>query len=317
MGFGTFGVTDPQVIFNALSVGYRHLDLAENYNNLQHVRQGLSLAFAPLSEGGLGIERKDVWLTMKIPVKSIENINALLTEVGTGYFDLLLYHYPDSLFDSKAQLEQAWRRLTEQSKAVVRRIGISNFYAPHLTRLLEVCQENNLEKPFANEIQINPYVYGQEKNTIKLCSENGIQLIAYSPLGGDDYSEVILKDETMQSIAERINFTTAQLSLAWLISKNICVIPKSDSKPRQEENFASKSAIYSVLPFSDAMDRISEDKDPCFLLNSAADAKQDGDTLDIIAQSVQASLAAAVECNSSDSSSAPTAAVAELLERLW
>ena len=30
MGFGTFGVTDPQVIFNALSVGYRHLDLAEN-----------------------------------------------------------------------------------------------------------------------------------------------------------------------------------------------------------------------------------------------------------------------------------------------
>ena len=60
MGFGTFGVTNPQVIFNTLSVVYRHLDLAENYNNLQHVRQGLSLAFAPLSEGGLGIERKDV-----------------------------------------------------------------------------------------------------------------------------------------------------------------------------------------------------------------------------------------------------------------
>jgi hypothetical protein len=62
------------------------------------------------------------------------------------------------------------------------------------------------------------------------------------------------------------------------------------------------------------MDRISEDKDPCFLLNSAADAKQDGDTLDMIAQSVQA---AAVECSSSNSSSAPTAAVVELLERLW
>jgi diketogulonate reductase-like aldo/keto reductase len=71
MRFDTFGVTDPKVIFNALSVGYRHLDLAEIYNNLQHVRQGLSLAFAPLSEGGLGIERKDFWLTMKIPVKSI------------------------------------------------------------------------------------------------------------------------------------------------------------------------------------------------------------------------------------------------------
>ena len=318
IGFGTYGVRNPLVIFNALSVGYRHLDIGIGYQNLQTVKEGLTLAFAPLSEGGLGIERKDIWITMKIDVyQSIERIKVLLTEAGTDYFDLLLYHYPFLMFDSKVKLEQSWRRLTELPKAEVRRIGVSNFYAPHLTRLLDVCQEYNLEKPFANEIQINPYVYGQEKNTIKLCSENGIQLIAYSPLGGDDYSEVILKDETMQSIAERINFTTAQLSLAWLISKNICVIPKSDSKPRQEENFASKSAIYSVLPFSDAMDRISEDKDPCFLLNSAADAKQDGDTLDMIAQSVQASLAAAVEYSSSDSSSAPTAAVAELLERLW
>ena len=29
MGFGTFSVENPMVIFNALSVGYRHLDLAE------------------------------------------------------------------------------------------------------------------------------------------------------------------------------------------------------------------------------------------------------------------------------------------------
>jgi hypothetical protein len=38
-GFGTYAVNTPQVIYNALSVGYRHLDLAENYNNLQHVKQ--------------------------------------------------------------------------------------------------------------------------------------------------------------------------------------------------------------------------------------------------------------------------------------
>jgi diketogulonate reductase-like aldo/keto reductase len=76
-----------------LSVGYHHLDLAENYNNLQHVKQTLSLALATLTEGGLGIERKDIWITMKIPVQSINKISALLAEVGTDYFDLLLYHY--------------------------------------------------------------------------------------------------------------------------------------------------------------------------------------------------------------------------------
>ena len=82
-----------------MSVGYRHLDLAENYNNLQHVKQALfSLALAPLTEGGLEIERKDIWITMKIPVQSINKIDVLLAAVGTDYFDLLLYHYPFSMF---------------------------------------------------------------------------------------------------------------------------------------------------------------------------------------------------------------------------
>ena len=76
-GGGTFAVKTPQVIYNALSVGYRHLDLAENYNNLHHIKKALSQALAPLTEGGLGIERKDIWITMKIPVQSINNINAL------------------------------------------------------------------------------------------------------------------------------------------------------------------------------------------------------------------------------------------------
>ncbi len=49
MGFGTYEVKSPQVIYNALSVGYRHLDLAENYNNLHHIKQALSQALAPLT----------------------------------------------------------------------------------------------------------------------------------------------------------------------------------------------------------------------------------------------------------------------------
>jgi len=178
MGFGTFEVTSHQIIYNALSVGYRHLDLAENYNNLQHVNKALSLAFAPLTEGGLGIRRQDIWITIKIPVQSINNISALLAEVGTDYFDLLLYHYPFSMFDSKAQLQQSWKYMTLLKKSeAVKRIGVSNFYASHLTKLFDVCQEFDLEKPFANEIQINPYVYCLEKDTLDLCLQNSIQLI--------------------------------------------------------------------------------------------------------------------------------------------
>jgi L-glyceraldehyde reductase len=86
MGFGTYAVNTPQVIYNAMSVGYRHLDLAENYKNLQHVKQALSQALAPLTEGGLGIERKDIWITMKIPEQSTNKIDVLLAAMGTDYF---------------------------------------------------------------------------------------------------------------------------------------------------------------------------------------------------------------------------------------
>jgi hypothetical protein len=65
-----------------------------------------------------GWTRTDIRITMKIPVTSINNIYALLAEVvGTDNFDLLLYHYPFSMFDSKAQLKQSWIHMTELPKA--------------------------------------------------------------------------------------------------------------------------------------------------------------------------------------------------------
>jgi diketogulonate reductase-like aldo/keto reductase len=283
IGFGTYAVKTPQVIYNALSVGYRHLDLAENYNNLHHIKQALSQALAPLTEGGLGIERKDIWITMKIPVQSIDNIGALLAEVGTDYFDLVLYHYPFSMFDSKEQLRESWLYMTMLKRSkFVKRIGVSNFYASHLTKLFDVCQEFNLEKPFANEVQINPYVYCLEKDTLDLCFQNNIQLIAYSPLGFNA-ARIVLQDTDMQTIAKEVGITTAQLSLAWLLSKRICVIPKSNSIQRQRENLASKDAIYKVLHFSDVMDQISEGKDPtAFLLDTAEKSKEDGNRVSLL-----------------------------------
>ncbi len=88
-------------------------------------KNALSQALAPLTEGGLGIERKDTWITMKIPVQSIDNISLILDEVGADYIDLLLYHYPFSMFDSKAQLRESWMYMTtiKQSKCV-KRIGV-------------------------------------------------------------------------------------------------------------------------------------------------------------------------------------------------
>ena len=90
----------------------------------------------------------------------------------------------------------------------------------------------------------------------------------------------MLQDTGMQTIAEKIGITTAQLSLAWLISKRICVILKSNNIQRQKENFRSKDAIYDVLPFSDDMDKISEGKDTrAFLLKTAENSQENANRL--------------------------------------
>ena len=93
----------------------------------------------------------------------------------------------------------------------------------------------------------------------------------------------MLQDTKMQSIAEEIGITTVQLSLAWLLSKRICVIHKRQNIQRQKENFASKDAIYNVLHFSDDMDKISEEKDPtAFLLDTSEKSKEDADRVRLL-----------------------------------
>ena len=85
----------------------------------------------------------------------------------------------------------------------------------------------NLEKPFANEIQINPYVYCLEKDTLDLCFQNNVQLIAYyNPLGFNTAC-IVLQNTGMQSIAEEIGIATAQFSLHGYFQRESASFPKA------------------------------------------------------------------------------------------
>eukprot|EP01035_Chromulina_nebulosa_P025483 gene25483-33255_t len=157
MGFGTYDIKEPNVLTNEFKVGYRHFDLAQSFFNSEYVKAALTTALRPVEEGGLGILREELWLTMKVNTLSFnlrspkEFIRRILAEVGTDYFDLVLYHRPGQLFHSRDTLFQAWRLMANLPTVLVRRVGVSNFYIPHVARLLEICDNCNLKKPFANE----------------------------------------------------------------------------------------------------------------------------------------------------------------------
>ncbi len=285
MGFGTYNINDPNVITNALKIGYRHFDLAHSYGNLEEVKAALQNALLPVEEGGLGIHRDEIWLTMKVMtlkfnIQSPEvYIRKLLASVGTDYFDLVLYHHPRDFFDSRESLIVAWKTMTGLPETIVRRVGVSNFYIPHITRLLKICEDCNFKKPFANEIQINPYIYQSERDLIHFCSANGITLIAYSPLGYIG-AEKLLGDPKLLDFSRRIEVSTAQLVLSWLIAKNICVIPKSNSYQRQEENFKSCGiSVASVAPFLSEIDNLSKEERVAYLAYNALGGKQSAEFL--------------------------------------
>ncbi len=285
MGFGTWKIDSHDVLINALRIGYRHFDLAESYANLSLMKSALTTALSPVKDGGLGIRREEIWLTIKVNIKVdlLCSICRLLDEVGTSYFDLVLYHRPNGMFQSRDILASYWKQITELPTELERKVRVSNFYLNHMNRLLDVCDEFDYKYPFANEIQLSPYVYHDEDYLIHICSDNGISIIAYSSLGYDG-AEKILGDASLTLFAQKIQITTAQqistaqLILSWLISKNICVIPKSNSFQRQEENFASAYiSVGSIASYLHQIDNLSEDveKKYVFLGISAFEAKKD------------------------------------------
>ena len=76
-----------------------------------------------------------------------------------------MYHTPSAHFGDCLSMQKHWLEMIyEKSKGNTKQIGVSNYYEQHLDILIE---DHNFEKPFANEIQFNPYV--QPINLIRKC----------------------------------------------------------------------------------------------------------------------------------------------------
>lgn len=251
MGFGTFIAIEEkaaetqserqriteETVFEALKAGYRHFDCAAGYNNEEWVGNAFQKAFLPVSDGGLGLSRGDLYITTKGGSASLDES---LEKLGIDYSDLHLCHFPTH-FTSKAMLVEEWTLMNDHvNTGKAKRIGVSNHYQPHLERLLAVCDESELEKPYANEIELNPKL--QEEKFVSFCQTQGIHVIAYCPLGYCNRA-LCLNDETILAIAKDKLATPAQITLAWNMKRGVSVIPKSSSAERMRENLGALKFI--------------------------------------------------------------------------
>ena len=225
LGFGVFQVPPEdtqEVVEEALTVGYRHVDTAAAYRN----EAGVGAAIA-----ATGIAPEDVFVTTKLwnseqgYDSTLRAFEKSLARLKLDRVDLYLIHWPMPAEDRYLDTWRAFERIQEQGLA--RSIGVSNFRIEDLRRL--ECEADYL--PSVNQIELHPRL--QQPELRAWHSEHGIATEAWSPLAQGE----LLADPTIAAIAAYHGRTPAQTILRWHLQLGNVVIPKSATPERIRENF--------------------------------------------------------------------------------
>jgi 2,5-diketo-D-gluconate reductase A len=225
LGFGVWQVppADVKVATQvALEVGYRHIDTAEMYGNEVGVGEAVRES---------GLDRSEVFVTSKLnnsfhdPADAMVAFEKTLSDLDIGYLDLFLIHWP---MPAVGNFVDTWKAM-EAMKATgkVRSIGVSNFHAPHLQRLLD----ETGTVPSVDQIEVHPYLTQEPLRAFN--AQHSIVTEAWSPLA----SGKIIGDATIAAIAERVGKSVAQVTLRWHIQRGDVIFPKSVTRSRIQENF--------------------------------------------------------------------------------
>jgi 2,5-diketo-D-gluconate reductase A len=225
VGLGVFQTPDDvigSVVQGALVAGYRQLDTAAIYKNERGVGEGIQASV---------VAREEIFITTKLWGTShgfdatLRAFDESLQRLGLDYLDLYLIHWPSPQRNLYVETWQAFVRLRKEGR--IRSIGVSNFEAEHLRRIIE---ETGVV-PALNQIELHPRL--QQRALRELHGQLGIATQSWSPLGQGK----LLSDATIGSLATKHGRTPAQIIIRWHLDSGLIAIPKSASPGRIIENF--------------------------------------------------------------------------------
>ena len=273
LGFGTWspeklGERDlfTDAVYEAIKAGYRHIDTAWIYRVEKQVGQAVRRA---IDEGI--IKREDIvvvtklWPTNYKPDRVKTYAQESLDNLGLGYIDVLLLHFPvpinselpfapnvnwplDSegnlVFDDTVDLfGGTWKAMEELvDSGVTKSIGVSNFSVKQIEELVSTARI----KPVTNQVECHPLL--PQNKLLEVCQKHGIILTAYSPFGGNprpqadgsfaesDVKKKLFTNEMLKSLAEKYKKSESQILLKFHIKRGCAVIPKSVKKERILQN---------------------------------------------------------------------------------
>jgi diketogulonate reductase-like aldo/keto reductase len=153
-----------------------------------------------------------------------------LKRLSIDRIDLYQLHWPSPDIPIEETMS-AMDELVEAGK--VRFIGVSNF---SMRQFIEA-QDAASNKIVSNQVRYNLLDRSIERELLPYCQQNGVTVIAYSPLARGLRNLKTELGGTLEQIAQAAGKTEAQVALNWLVSKdNVIAIPKSNSAERTEQN---------------------------------------------------------------------------------
>ncbi len=234
IGLGTYGWKyNHAIIDRATNLGIKLIDTAETY--------GYGRVETALGEY-LSSSKKDVFIATKVgrnhlSYKSIiKAAQRSLDRLQVKRINLYQIHrlnpsYP--IFEMRKAMEKLI------SDGVIENVGVSNFSIDQIQAF-----------GFVQSVQIryNPLDRGAERALIPFCKERGIKILAYSPLG-QRFSNILKEDKEsiLSKIAQELQCNPATVVLAWIISKGLVPIPRTNKIEHVDDIIKAKDLV--LRPF--------------------------------------------------------------------
>jgi 2,5-diketo-D-gluconate reductase A len=242
IGIGVWQIPDPKVpstVSAATKLGCRLIDGAFIYGNEVGIGEGIRQDDVPRDK--LFVTSK-VWNSEHGFAKTRSAIEGSLERMGLEYLDLMLIHWP---CPSKDLYVETWKAMiVAKEDGLVRSIGVSNFEAVHLDRIIE---ETGVT-PALNQIEVNPRLQQIELRAAN--KKRGIVTQSWTPLGDGASFDAL----AIQAVCARAHKTPAQVILRWHLQLGVSVIPRS-SKP---EHLAENLDVFDFEMSADEMQEIAK-----------------------------------------------------------
>jgi len=234
LGLGTWGMgerrgdrsAEVKALQLGLDLGMTLIDTAEMY--------GEGGAEEVVGEAIAG-RRDSVYVVSKVYPHNASRSGAIaacersLRRLGIETLDLYLLHWRGSI--PLAETVEAFEKLKTDGK--IRAWGVSNFDPSDMADLAKVAPAGAC---VANQVLYHLGSRGIEWDLLPEACEQDVAIMAYSPLGQGR----ILRNRTLQSIADRYGVTPSAVALAWVLRhEHVFTIPKAASPEHVRANAAA------------------------------------------------------------------------------